>query len=87
MNGKKVYFASDLHLGLPTHKESLPREKMFVKWLDSIKHDAAELYLLGDIFDFWFEYSTVVPKGYNRFIGKFAEFTAAGIPILCSGVR
>ncbi len=81
MNGKKVYFASDLHLGLPNHKESLPREKMFVKWLDNIKNDAAELYLLGDIFDFWFEYSTVVPKGYNRFIGKIAELTDSGIPV------
>ena len=81
MNGKKIYFASDLHLGLPNHKESLPREKMFVRWLDSIKNDAAELYLLGDIFDFWFEYSRVVPKGYNRFIGKIAEFTDSGIPV------
>ena len=79
--GKKVYFASDLHLGLPTRKESLPREKMFIKWLDRIKSDASELYLLGDIFDFWFEYHRVVPKGYNRFIGKIAEFTDAGIPV------
>jgi UDP-2,3-diacylglucosamine hydrolase len=81
MAGKRIYFASDLHLGLPTHKESLPREKLFIKWLDSIKPDAAELYLLGDIFDFWFEYRQVVPKGYNRFIGKIAEFTDAGIPV------
>lgn len=81
MANKKVYFASDLHLGLPTHEESLPREKLFIKWLDSIKEDTAELYLLGDIFDFWFEYRQVVPKGYNRFIGKIAEFTDAGIPV------
>jgi len=79
--GKKVYFASDLHLGLPTRKESLPREKLFVQWLDRIKPDTAELYLQGDIFDFWFEYNRVVPKGYNRFIGKIAEFTDAGIPV------
>jgi len=81
MAGQKIYFASDLHLGLPTHKESLPREKLFIKWLDRIKSDTAELYLLGDIFDFWFEYRQVVPKGYNRFIGKIAEFTDAGIPV------
>jgi len=81
MTSKKIYFASDLHLGLPTHEESLPREKLFVKWLDSIKSDTAELYLLGDIFDFWFEYSRVVPRGYNRFIGKIAEFTDSGIPV------
>ena len=81
MASKKVYFASDLHLGLPTHEESLPREKLFIKWLDSIKADTAELYLLGDIFDFWFEYSQVVPRGYNRFIGKIAEFTDSGIPV------
>ena len=81
MQGKKIYFASDLHLGLPTLKESLPREKLFVKWLDRIKPDAAELYLLGDIFDFWFEYKRVVPKGYSRFIGKIAEFTDSGIPV------
>lgn len=81
MNGKNIYFASDLHLGLPTHDESLPREKLFIKWLDKIKPDAAELYLLGDIFDFWFEYHRVVPKGYNRFLGKIAEFTDSGIPV------
>ncbi len=81
MQGKKIYFASDLHLGLPTLEESLPREKLFVKWLDRIKPDAAALYLLGDIFDFWFEYKLVVPKGYNRFIGKIAEFTDSGIPV------
>ncbi len=81
MQGKKIYFASDLHLGLPTHEESLPREKLFIQWLDRIKPDTAELYLLGDIFDFWFEYSRVVPRGYNRFMGKIAEFTDSGIPV------
>lgn len=81
MNSKKVYFASDLHLGLPNHELSLPREKLFIKWLDEIKHDTAELYLVGDIFDFWFEYKYVVPKGYNRFLGKIAEFTDSGIPV------
>ena len=64
--GKKIYFASDNHLGAPTSKESMPREKKFVKWLDSIKHDAEAVFLLGDLFDFWFEYKHVVPKGFTR---------------------
>ncbi|MBS9461405.1 UDP-2,3-diacylglucosamine diphosphatase [Flagellimonas sp. 389] len=78
---KKVYFASDNHLGAPTSKESLPREKKFVAWLDSIKHDAAVLFLMGDLFDFWFEYKTVVPKGFTRTLGKLAELTDSGIEI------
>jgi len=68
-------------LGLPTLKESLPREKLFITWLDQIKPETTELYLLGDIFDFWFEYRRVVPKGYVRFLGKIAEFTDKGIPV------
>jgi UDP-2,3-diacylglucosamine hydrolase len=60
--GKKVYFASDNHLGAPTWEQSLPREKKFVAWLDEVKEDAAAIFLLGDLFDFWFEYKTVVPK-------------------------
>ena len=60
--GKKVYFASDNHLGAPTNKDSMPREKKFVAWLDSIKQDAAAIFLMGDLFDFWFEYKTVIPK-------------------------
>lgn len=79
--GKKVYFASDNHLGAPTFKESLPREKKFVAWLDSIKEDAGAIFLMGDLFDFWFEYKTVVPKGFTRTLGKLAELTDAGIPI------
>nr|WP_297913973.1 UDP-2,3-diacylglucosamine diphosphatase [uncultured Allomuricauda sp.] len=79
--GKKVYFASDNHLGAPTLKASLPREKKFVAWLDSIKEDAEVIFLLGDLFDFWFEYKTVVPKGFTRTLGKLAELTDAGIPI------
>lgn len=79
--GKKVYFASDNHLGAPTMEESLPREKKFVAWLDLVKLDAAAIFLLGDLFDFWFEYKTVVPKGYTRTLGKLAEITDAGIPI------
>ncbi len=79
--GKKIYFASDNHLGAPDRKSSLPREKKFVAWLDSIKDDAAALFLLGDLFDFWFEYKTVVPKGFTRTLGKLAELTDAGLPV------
>lgn len=78
---KKVYFASDNHLGAPTVEQSLPREKKFVAWLDHIKTDAAAIFLLGDLFDFWFEYRTVVPKGFTRTLGKLAELSDAGIPI------
>ncbi len=79
--GKKIYFSSDNHLGAPTQAESLPREKIFVKWLDSIKHDAEVIFLLGDLFDFWFEYRTVVPKGFVRVLGKLAELRDSGIQI------
>jgi UDP-2,3-diacylglucosamine hydrolase len=80
-NGKKIYFASDFHLGIPDHDSSLKREMMLVKWLESIKKDAAEIFLMGDIFDFWFEYQTVVPKGFIRLFGKLAELTDSGIPV------
>jgi len=79
--GEKVYFASDNHLGAPTPKDSLPREKKFVAWLDSIKDDAAAIFLIGDLFDFWFEYKTVVPKGFTRTLGKLAEIADSGIPV------
>ncbi|MDG3582784.1 MULTISPECIES: UDP-2,3-diacylglucosamine diphosphatase [Galbibacter] len=79
--GKKIYFASDNHLGAPDHKESLVREKKFVAWLDHVKEDAAAIFLLGDLFDFWFEYKSVVPKGFTRTLGKLAEITDAGIPV------
>lgn len=78
---KKVYFSSDNHLGAPTKEESLPREKKFVAWLDLIKDDAEAIFLLGDLFDFWFEYKRVVPKGFTRTLGKLAELSDAGIPI------
>lgn len=77
----KIYFASDCHLGVPDYSSSLEREKRFVRWLDFIKADCKELYLMGDIFDFWFEYKTVVPKGYVRLLGKLAELSDAGIKI------
>ena len=79
--GKKIYFSSDNHLGAPTKEESFPREKKFVKWLDEVKEDAAAIFLLGDLFDFWFEYKTVVPKGFVRTLGKLAEISDSGIPI------
>ena len=79
--GKKIYFASDNHLGAPDRKASLPREKKFVAWLDKVKDDAAAIFLLGDLFDFWFEYRTVVPKGFTRTLGKLAEITDSGIPV------
>lgn len=78
---KKIYFASDQHLGAPTAEASLPREKKFVAWLDTIKGDAEAVFLLGDLFDFWFEYKTVVPKGFVRVLGKLAELKDAGITI------
>ena len=78
---KKIYFASDNHLGLPNEQESRDREKHFVAWLEKVRKDAAAIYLLGDLFDFWFEYKTVVPKGFVRVLGKLAELSDAGIPI------
>lgn len=79
--GKKIYFSSDNHLGAPTLEASRPREKKFVAWLDQVKEDAAAIFLLGDLFDFWFEYKTVVPRGFTRVLGKLAEISDSGIPI------
>ena len=79
--GKKIYFSSDNHLGAPNHKNSLVREKRFIRWLDSIKEDASAIFLLGDLFDFWFEYKKVVPKGFVRILGKLAEISDAGLPL------
>ena len=79
--GKKIYFLSDFHLGVPDHTSSLQREKKVVSFLDSIKNDAEMIFVVGDLFDFWFEYRTVVPKGYVRILGKLAELTDSGIPI------
>ena len=78
---KKIYFASDFHLGVPSHDKSLEREKQIVKWLDEIKQDAQEIYIMGDLFDFWFEYKHSVPKGFVRILGKIAEITDSGIPV------
>lgn len=78
---KKIYFASDQHLGAPTQEASFPREQKFVRWLDEVKKDAQAIFLLGDLFDFWFEYKTVVPKGFVRVLGKLTEIKDSGIPI------
>ena len=77
----KIYFISDFHLGVPDYERSLDREKKIVRWLEFIKTDAAELYLLGDVFDFWFEYKHAVPRGYVRLLGKLAELSDSGIKI------
>jgi UDP-2,3-diacylglucosamine hydrolase len=79
--GKKVYFLSDFHLGAPDHAASLIRERRIVNFLERIRQDAAIIFIVGDLFDFWYEYRTVVPKGYIRILGKMAEITDSGIPI------
>jgi len=79
--GKKVYFASDVHLGAPALNNNLQREKLFVKWLNQVKDDAKAIYLMGDIFDFWFEYKRAVPRGFTRVLGKLAEICDSGIEV------
>lgn len=79
--GKKIYFLSDFHLGAPDYESSLVREKRVVKFLDEIKNDAEVIFILGDLFDFWYEYKKVVPKGFVRILGKLAELTDSGIII------
>lgn len=81
MMGNNIYFASDFHFGIPDRARSLERESRFIRWLDTAKGDASEIYLMGDLFDFWFEYRTAIPKGYTRLLGKLAEITDAGIPV------
>lgn len=78
---KKIFFASDQHFGAPTREASKLRERKFLNWLDQIRDEAAAVFLLGDLFDFWFEYKTVVPKGFVRVLGKLAEFQDSGIHI------
>lgn len=78
---KKIYFASDFHLGIPDYEASLIREKKIVRWLDEIKTDAAEIFLVGDLFDFWFEHRYQAPKYFVRLLGKIAEITDSGIPV------
>lgn len=78
---KNIYFLSDFHLGAPNFSDSLLREKKIVAFLDSIKNNATEVFILGDMFDFWFEYKNTVPKGFTRILGKLAELTDSGIVI------
>jgi len=78
---KKIYFLSDFHLGAPDYDSSLKREKLIVQFLDEIKYKASEIFLVGDMFDFWYEYRRVVPKGYVRLLGKLAEISDMGIPM------
>ncbi|HXA02688.1 MAG TPA: UDP-2,3-diacylglucosamine diphosphatase [Cytophagaceae bacterium] len=80
--GKKVFFASDFHLGVPDYESSKQREKKIIRWLDSIKTEAHIIFMVGDIFDFWFEYKEAIPKGYIRLQGKLAELSDAGIKII-----
>ncbi|MBI3135036.1 MAG: UDP-2,3-diacylglucosamine diphosphatase [Bacteroidetes bacterium] len=81
MTKKKIYFISDFHLGAPSYEASLEREKKVVQWLEEMRHDAKEIFLLGDVFDFWFEYKRAIPKGFVRLQGKIAEITDSGIPV------
>lgn len=78
---KKVYFISDCHFGVPNKEKSLVRERLLIKWLDEVRKDAHEIYIMGDLFEFWFEYKTVIQKGYVRLLGKLAEITDSGIPV------
>ena len=80
--GKKIYFASDFHFGIPDYEATRLRETRVCQWLDSIKHDAQQVYLLGDLFDSWMEYKRVVPKGTVRFLGKLAELSDMGIDVI-----
>jgi UDP-2,3-diacylglucosamine hydrolase len=79
--GKKVYFASDFHLGSPSYEESLLREKKAVSWLSDIEDAACHIFIMGDLFDFWFEYGNTVPKGFIRILGKLMQLRDKGIPI------
>lgn len=77
----KIYFLSDFHLGAPNAVQSLAREKMIVEFLEEIRHDAKMIFIVGDMFDFWYEYRRVVPRGYTRLLGKLADITDSGIPV------
>lgn len=79
--GKKIYFLSDFHLGAPNYQNSLQREKKIVAFLNAIENTAQEIFIVGDMFDFWYEYKNVVPKGFTRLLGKLAQLTDAGIKI------
>lgn len=78
---EKVYFLADAHLGSKTHVDSMETERKMCRWLDEIKEDALAIYLLGDIFDYWYEYKYVVPKGFTRLLGKLGELTDSGVEV------
>lgn len=78
---QKIYFLSDFHLGAPTATQSLTREKKICSFLNEIRKDAHEIFLMGDLFDFWYEYKKVVPKGYTRLLGTLASISDQGIPL------
>jgi len=80
--GKKIFFASDFHLGAPNHATSLERERKIIKWLEKIENESEIIFLVGDIFDFWFEYKYVIPKGFIRLQGKLIELTDKGKKII-----
>jgi UDP-2,3-diacylglucosamine hydrolase len=80
-DSRKIYFVSDVHLGAPALLNNKERELLFVEWLDHVSRDAGEIYLMGDIFDFWFEYLSVAPRGFTRVLGKIAEIVDRGIPV------
>lgn len=77
----KIYFVSDIHLGNRFLSNPMEAEKKMVCWLDNIKEDAVAVYFLGDVFDYWYEYKYVVPRGHVRFLGKLAELSDHGIEI------
>jgi UDP-2,3-diacylglucosamine hydrolase len=78
---KSIYFASDFHLGIPDFETSIQREKKIIQWLNQCSADAEAIYLVGDLFDFWFEYKKAVPKGFTRFLGTLAHITDSGLPV------
>lgn len=80
--GKRIYFSSDFHLGAPNPEASRKRERVIVRWLEEIRHDAQMIFLVGDIFDFWFEYKHAVPKGFIRLLGKLADLSDEGIELV-----
>ena len=75
------YFASDIHLGLKVGQTHATRERLFVRWLDEVSADAEAIFLVGDVFDFWYEYRRVVPKGFTRLLGKLSELTDRGVAV------
>jgi UDP-2,3-diacylglucosamine hydrolase len=81
VTGKKVYFLSDFHLGAPNEVESRKREDRLVRFLQEARKDAGIVFIVGDIFDFWFEYKTVVPKGFVRILGTLAQMADEGIQL------